>query len=99
MNARVHLACAVLLLGPIGVVAQEINTATRAELERLNGVGVTMAERIIVERERTPFTGWDDFERRVKGMRGARSQRLHAQGVTVNGEREPRDDKRERRGR
>lgn len=79
--------------------AQEINTATRAQLEQLNGIGVTMADRILAERERAPFTGWDDFERRVKGMRGARAQRLHAQGATVNGEREPRPDKRDRAGR
>lgn len=89
----------VALLGLTGVAAQEINTATRAQLEQLNGIGVTMAERIIIERERAPFTGWDDFERRVKGMRGARAQRLQAQGATVNGERAPRGDRRERSGR
>jgi hypothetical protein len=32
-------------------------------------------------------------------MRGARVQRLQAQGATVNGQREPRDDTRERRTR
>jgi competence protein ComEA len=95
---RVLVAVA-LLLGMSAAVAQEVNTATRAQLEQLNGIGVTMADRIIVERERAPFTGWDDFERRVKGMRGARAQRLQAQGVTVNGQREPRPDKRERTGR
>ena len=73
--------------------AQEINTATRAELEGLDGLGVTMADRIINERERAPFAGWDDLERRVKGMRGARAKRLQAQGATVNGQREPRPDK------
>jgi competence protein ComEA len=94
------LVCVVALLGLVDVAAaQEINTATRAQLEQLNGIGVTMAERILIERERAPFTGWDDFERRVKGMRGARAQRLQAQGATVNGEREPRADKRQRSGR
>ena len=56
-----------------GSAAQEINTATRAQLEQLNGIGVTMADRILAERERAPFTSWQDFERRVKGMRGARA--------------------------
>lgn len=70
-------------------VAQEINDATRAQLEQLNGIGVTMADRILLERERRPFADWDDLERRVKGVRGARAQRLRAQGVTVNGQREP----------
>jgi competence protein ComEA len=93
------VAAVVVLLGCPGAAAQEINTATRAQLEQLNGIGVTMAERIVVERERAPFTGWEDLERRVKGMRGARVQRLQAQGATVNGQREPRDDTRERRTR
>lgn len=70
-------------------LAQEINEATRAQLEQLNGIGVTMADRILLERERRPFADWDDLERRVKGVRGARAQRLRAQGVTVNGQREP----------
>ncbi len=69
--------------------AQEINDATRAQLEQLNGIGVTMADRILIERDRRPFADWDDLERRVKGVRGARAQRLRAQGVTVNGHREP----------
>ena len=88
-----------VLAGVVGVVAmacvaaQEINTASRAELERLNGIGVTMADHIINERDRAPFAGWEDLERRVKGMRGARAKRLQAQGATVNGQREPRPDK------
>jgi competence protein ComEA len=90
MRWRALLALAASLMVTDAVAAQEINTATRAELEQLNGVGVTMADRILAERERAPFKGWDDFERRVKGMKGARTQRLQAQGATVNGERTPR---------
>lgn len=82
------LAGFALVLATGAVVAQEINTATRAQLEQLNGIGVTLADRILAERERAPFSGWQDFERRVKGMRGARAERLRAQGATVNGERE-----------
>ena len=85
-----------LLASPPGR-AQEINTATRAELEQLNGIGVTMAERILVERERAPFKSWDDLEYRVKGMRGARVQRLQAQGATVNGHRYSQADQRDER--
>jgi competence protein ComEA len=88
---RRALAGVVMLLAMAGAAAQEINTATRAQLEALNGIGVTMADRILAERARAPFTGWPDFERRVKGMRGARAERLRAQGATVNGEREKGD--------
>lgn len=80
-------AGAVLLLFALthGAFALELNEATRAQLEQLNGVGVAMADRILVERERAPFKDWEDLARRVKGMRGARIERLQAQGVTVNG--------------
>jgi competence protein ComEA len=70
---------------PLGAAALEINTATRAELEQLNGIGVAMAERVLNERAKAPFRDWDDLQRRVKGMAGARSERLQGQGVTVNG--------------
>ncbi|GMV57103.1 MAG: hypothetical protein AMXMBFR72_02230 [Betaproteobacteria bacterium] len=84
---------------PLAAVPLEINTATRAELEQLNGVGVAMAERVLNERAKAPFRDWDDLQRRVKGMRGARSERLQGQGVTVNGipgSRAARDDERKR---
>ncbi|HYS15059.1 MAG TPA: DUF655 domain-containing protein [Burkholderiaceae bacterium] len=97
MRALALLACVASLIGLNCASAQEINTATRAELEQLNGIGVTMAERILIERERAPFKNWGDLERRVKGMRGARVQRLQAQGATVNGEREPRLEKHDER--
>lgn len=80
-----RLRLALLCLLPLAAAALEINTATRAELERLNGVGVAMAERVLNERAKAPFRGWDDLQRRVKGMRGARVERLQGQGVTVNG--------------
>jgi competence protein ComEA len=97
MKLRLLLAAALSVAGIQSAGAQEINTATRAELEQLNGIGVTMAERILAERERAPFTGWEDLERRVKGMRGARVTRLQAQGATVNGQRESRPEKRDER--
>jgi competence protein ComEA len=97
MKSRLLMAAALYLAGIQCAGAQEINTATRAELEQLNGIGVTMAERILVERERAPFTSWEDLERRVKGMRGARVTRLQAQGATVNGARESHPEKRDER--
>jgi competence protein ComEA len=84
IRAAALLAAAALL--PHAVAALEINDANRAQLEQLNGIGVALAERILDERERAgPFRDWRDLERRVKGIRGARAERLAAQGVTVNG--------------
>jgi competence protein ComEA len=90
MTVRAWLAGMSAAVGMSCLAAQEVNTATRAELERLDGLGVTMTERLLVERERAPFRNWDDLERRVRGIKGARAQRLQAQGATVNGERGPR---------
>jgi competence protein ComEA len=87
LDATVRRALAALALVACAGAApgQEINDATRAQLEQLNGIGVAMAERILIERNKAPFTGWEDLARRVKGMRGARIERLKAQGVTVAG--------------
>ena len=71
---------------PLRLQALEINEASRAQIEQLDGVGVTMADRMLEERARQPFAGWDDLRRRVKGLGPSRIEQWQAQGVTVNGE-------------
>lgn len=51
------------------------NTATAAELDRLPGVGPSLAARIIEERERGPFTSADDLTR-VRGIGAALATKL-----------------------
>lgn len=46
------------LSGPL-----DLNKATAAELERLPGIGSTLAQRIVDEREKKPFASVDDLER------------------------------------
>jgi competence protein ComEA len=75
------------LLVSAGAAALEINDANRAQLEQLNGVGVTMADTMLRERAKAPFAGWDDLRQRVKGIGSKRAAQWQAQGVTVNGER------------
>jgi competence protein ComEA len=82
-----RLALLSCLLLPLAALALEINDASRADLEQLNGVGVTLADKMLKERERAPFAGWDDLRARVKGLSGKRVQKWQGQGVTVNGER------------
>ena len=72
---------------PLAAYSLEINEATRAQIEQLDGVGVTMADRMLEERARQPFAGWDDLRKRVKGLGPRRIEQWQAQGVTVNGER------------
>jgi competence protein ComEA len=80
-----RLAFAFLLLLPAWVAALELNDANRAQLEQLNGIGVTVADVILQERAKAPFRDWIDLSQRVKGMSGKRIEQLQKQGVTVNG--------------
>jgi len=82
-----RLTLFVALLVPLTIAALEINDASRAQLEQLDGVGVTMAEQMLAQRAKARFAGWDDLRKRVKGIGGMRVQQWQAQGVTVNGER------------
>lgn len=69
--------------------AIDLNTANRAELEQLNGFGVSAAARVLDERAKAPFADWADLTRRVKGIKAQRMEQLRQQGVTVNGQSAP----------
>ena len=73
------------LLLPLAATALEINTATRAQLEQLPGLGVATTERILQARSERPFADWNDLAARVSGLRGKRAAQLDRQGLTVNG--------------
>jgi competence protein ComEA len=75
----------VLALLPAAVSALEINTASRAQLEQLPGLGVATTERILQARSERPFADWKDLATRVSGVSGKRAERLDRQGLTVNG--------------
>ena len=84
----------ILAMLPLAASALEINTATRAQLEQLPGLGVATTERILQARSERPFADWKDLAARVSGLRGKRAEQLDRQGLTVNGkalaDREPR---------
>ena len=75
----------ILALLPLAASALEINTATRAQLEQLPGLGVATTERILQARGERPFADWNDLASRVSGLRGKRAEQLDRQGLTVNG--------------
>ena len=75
----------ILALLPLAASALEINTATRAQLEQLPGLGVATTERILQARGERPFADWNDLAQRVQGIGGKRAEQLHRQGLTVNG--------------
>lgn len=88
-----RFAAALLLVWAVPVFAVDLNAASRAELEQLNGLGVSTAARVLEERARAPFADWADFTRRVKGFRASRVEQLRQQGVTINGQPAPVDQK------
>ncbi|HEY2978913.1 MAG TPA: helix-hairpin-helix domain-containing protein [Burkholderiaceae bacterium] len=65
--------------------AVDANKATRAELESVNGIGPSIAERILDERRNGPFKDWQDMIDRVKGVSGSNAAKFSAEGLTVNG--------------
>lgn len=81
-----RVAALAALLLPLAVSALELNVASRAQLEQLDGIGVVLAEQILVERGKAPFADWSDLRKRVKGIGAKRIRQWQAQGVTVGDE-------------
>lgn len=69
----------------ICMAALDINKATVAELDGIQGIGPATSKRIMQEREKSEFKDWQDFMKRVKGIKAKKAAQLSAQGVTVNG--------------
>lgn len=60
----------------------EANTATRAELESLPGLGPALVQRLLAAR---PFADWADLTRRVPGIKAAMARKLSSAGLRVAG--------------
>ena len=74
---------------PAAPATLELNQASRAQLESLQGLGPQLVERLLAERERRgPFHDWADLRRRLKGQGlGPRLlQRLSEQGLRIRGQ-------------
>ena len=63
----------------------DVNDAALADIERIPGIGVTLAERIVDERRSGPFKDWADLIARVKGVGRAQAARWSRAGLTVGG--------------
>lgn len=64
----------------------ELNTASRAQLESLRGLGPALVERLLLARQQRIFEGWADLRQRVRGIGPALAQRLSDQGLRVAGQ-------------
>jgi competence protein ComEA len=79
-------ACALLAVCPAGAQAPtivEVNTASRAQLESVPGIGPQLADRLLTAR---PFANWPDLLRRVKGLGRGGALKLSAAGLRVDGQ-------------
>lgn len=77
---------ALLLWATAPALAQavvEANTATRAELESLPGLGPALVQRLLAAR---PFQDWADLMKRVPGVKAAAARKLSGAGLRVAGQ-------------
>lgn len=76
---------ALLLWAAAPALAQDevdANTATRAQLESLPGLGPALVQRLLAAR---PFQDWADLMQRVPGVKAATARKLSAAGLRVAG--------------
>ena len=73
---------AALMLMSFGAQAFDANTATRAELESVKGIGPKTAEKIEAARTEKPFTSCTDFQERVKGIGDKKREAWESEGHT-----------------
>ena len=64
----------------------DLNLANQAELEMVKGIGPQLSAKILDERSRGRFTGWEDFIARLKGLGPSHAARLSAAGLRVAGQ-------------
>jgi competence protein ComEA len=83
MRRRALLLCIAAPAAAQAVVDVEVNTATRARLEALPGLGPALVQRLLAKR---PFADWDDLMRRVPGVKAGTARRLSAAGLRVAGQ-------------
>jgi competence protein ComEA len=77
---------ALLLWAALPALAQaevEVNTATRAALESLPGLGPALVLRLLAAR---PFKDWGDLMHRVPGVKAAMARKLSSAGLRVAGQ-------------
>jgi len=79
------VASLLTLISAVAFAAVDVNKANQAELEAVKGIGPSMSGRILEARKTGSFKDWSDLQTRVKGVGAAKSVKLSAEGLTVNG--------------
>lgn len=68
---------------------QDLNQATRAEIEAARGVGVELTERLLQVRALSHFQDWADLRRRVKGVSRRALEGFAEVGFQIRGQPPP----------
>jgi len=68
---------------------QDLNQATRAEIEAVRGVGVELTERLLQARAQGHFVDWADLRRRVKGLSRRAMEGFAEAGFRIRGQAPP----------
>ena len=83
MKRRALLLWAAAAPAVLAQAEVDANTATRAQLESLPGLGPALVQRLLAAR---PFADWGDLTHRVPGVKAATARKLSMAGLRVNGQ-------------
>jgi competence protein ComEA len=74
-----------LFYAAVCFAGMDVNKATEAELDSINGIGPALSSKILDQRTKGNFKDWNDFISRVKGMGQKNAAKFSSQGLTVDG--------------
>ncbi len=69
----------------LSFAAVDVNKASAAELDGINGIGPATSTKIMAERKKGNFKDWNDFIARVSGIGEKNAAAFSAGGLTVGG--------------
>ncbi len=69
----------------IAFAAVDVNTADKAGLDSIKGIGPATADKILIERKKGNFKDWDDLVKRVDGVGEKNAVGMSGAGLTVGG--------------
>ncbi|HZF78697.1 MAG TPA: helix-hairpin-helix domain-containing protein [Rubrivivax sp.] len=85
MTIRLFVSALLAAFALNAAAAVDANTASRADLETLKGVGPGLSNKIIEARKAAPFKDWGDMVERVGGIGPGNAARFSQAGMTVAG--------------
>ena len=85
MTIRLFVSALLAAFALNAAAAVDANTASRADLETVKGVGPGLSSKIVEARKATPFKDWADMVERVGGIGPGNAARFSQAGMTVAG--------------